>query len=80
MALVTCVLAREKTKERGPALIGVLPSLAGDRRKEEDLYCDGSMSYRLHAQTGAAQLRAAVKSSCGGNALLLNHSRCRSAL
>ncbi len=69
MALVTCVLAREKRKERGPALIGVLPSLAGDRGKEEDLYCDEACPMPP-AQTGAAQLLAAVKSSCGGKKLL----------
>ncbi len=71
MALVTCVLAREKTNERGPALIGVLPSLAEDRGKEEDLYCDESC--KNHALpptlTGAARLRATVKYSCGGKKL-----------
>jgi hypothetical protein len=68
MALVICVLAREKTKDRGSAMIGVSPSFAGDRGREEDLYFDESFKERAlpPSLTVAAQLRAAVKSSCGG--------------
>ncbi len=49
------------------ALMGVLPSLAGDERRARlDLHCDGSLGdhFVVDANLGAGQLSAAVTYSC----------------